>query len=267
MTPNSSSESPDTAGGKASGGKASGGTDQAATAELAIIGRIQGGFDDRFGTPRQPGLAPSATAELILHPPYDQPDSLRGLERCSHVWILFLFHCNMDQGWKPMVRPPRLGGNRRVGVFASRSPFRPSAVGMSVVQLDGLINDPGRCGLRIRNHDLVDGTPVLDIKPYLPWSDALPGARPPEGFEAPPQAVLGVEMSPEASRLCADARDATGLPLAELIRELLGQDPRPAYRRQESGRRYGMTIRGYDVRWVVRGGMAHVDEITWINKT
>lgn len=227
---------------------------------LPIIGTLQGGFDDRFGTPRQPGLAPSATAELILVPPHDQPETLRGLETCSHVWLLFLFHCTAAKGWRPTVRPPRLGGNRRTGVFSSRSPFRPSPVGLSVVELDGLILEPGRCGLRLRNHDLVDGTPVIDIKPYLPWSDALPDARPPAGFEAAPVAALRVEFAAQAEQVCRDAANR-GVPLTELIIELLSQDPRPAYRKQESGRRHGMLIRGYDVRWVVEHGTASVEQI------
>lgn len=228
--------------------------------DFTVIGTVRGGFDDRFGTPRQPGLAPSATAELILHPPHDQPEMLRGLETCSHVWLLFLFHCTADQGWRPTVRPPRLGGNRRTGVFASRSPYRPSPVGLSVVELDGVILEQGRCALRLRNHDLVNGTPVIDIKPYLPWSDALPEARPPAGFEAPPGAVLQVVFAEQPEQVCHDAADR-GVALAALVRELLSQDPRPAYRKQESGRRHGMMIRGYDVRWVVEDGIARVEEI------
>ncbi|MEX0730012.1 MAG: tRNA (N6-threonylcarbamoyladenosine(37)-N6)-methyltransferase TrmO [Aquisalimonadaceae bacterium] len=231
-----------------------------ASAELAVIGTVRGGFDDRFGTPRQPGLAPSAVAELMLHPPHDQAEALRGLETCSHVWLLFLFHCTAAQGWRPTVRPPRLGGNRRIGVFASRSPFRPNPVGLSVVELEGLILAPGRCGLRFRNHDLVDGTPVIDIKPYLPWSDALPEARPPAGFEAPPANALQVVFSEQAERACLDAERA-GVPLADLVSELLSQDPRPAYRRQQSDRWHGMLIRGRDVRWTVEGGIARVVEI------
>lgn len=228
---------------------------------LPVIGTVIGGFDDRFGTPRQPGLAPSARAELVLRPPFDQPEALRGLETCSHAWLLFLFHCTAEQGWRPTVRPPRLGGNRRTGVFASRSPFRPAAVGMSVVEVEEVFQESGRCGLRFRNHDLVDGTPVLDIKPYIPWSDAIPDARAPAGFDGPPPAVLNVRFSAQAEDLCESIRLTRGILLASLIRELLCRDPRPAYRRREDDRTYGMRVRGYDVRWKVTGGEACVVEI------
>ncbi|HEX5514776.1 MAG TPA: tRNA (N6-threonylcarbamoyladenosine(37)-N6)-methyltransferase TrmO [Gammaproteobacteria bacterium] len=214
--------------------------------EFTPIGIVHSCFDARFGTPRQPGLVPSATAELVLLPPYDHPDSLRGLENCSHVWLLFLFHASAGQGWSPTVRPPRLGGNRRIGVFASRSPFRPNPIGLSVVELAGLIDRPDARGLLLRNHDLVDGTPVLDIKPYIPYSDALPQARPPAGFEqAPPRSPVRFSPAAEADLAAAPAD------LRSLIEETLALDPRPAYRQRESGRMHGVALAGYNVRWQV----------------
>lgn len=224
--------------------------------EFKPIAVIHSCFDARFGTPRQPGLVPSATAELILLPPYDQPESLRGLEQCSHVWLLFLFHASAGQGWSPTVRPPRLGGNRRLGVFATRSPFRPNPIGLSVVELDGILNEPGRRGLRLRNHDLVDGTPVLDIKPYIPYSDALPDARPPLDFAQPPRG-RPVHFGQQA------LAELAGKPpnLRALIEETLALDPRPAYRQRESGRMHGVHLAGYNIRWQVQGGEVWVEQV------
>lgn len=227
---------------------------------LPRIGTIHSCFTDRFGIPRQPGLAPHATAELILESPFDNPKMLTGLEICSHVWIQFLFHCTGARGWHPTVRPPRLGGNRRIGVFASRSPFRPAPIGLSVVRLEGLLTGPDRVGLLLRDHDLADGTPVLDIKPYLPWSDSLPEARPPAGFEEPPPAPLDVVFAVEVEAMCAQAA-SQGMPLRGLIEDVLRQDPRPAYRQSQEGRVHGTRLHGFDVRWQVRDGCAEVIEI------
>lgn len=242
----------------------SGPTEPEASAEttvtLPVIGTIRSCFDDRFGIPRQPGLAPNATAELRLLPPYDVPESLIGLETCSHIWVQFLFHGTQDRGWRPTVRPPRLGGNRRIGVFASRSPYRPAPIGLSVVALDGVRSGPQGVALRLRNHDLADGTPVLDIKPYLPWSDSLPQAQPPQGFEASPEARLQVVFNEEARLACEQAA-AQDLPLRGLIEDVLRQDPRPAYRQRQAGHVHGMCLHGFDVRWQVQADRAEVVSI------
>lgn len=224
--------------------------------QLTPIGLIRSCFDERFGVPRQPGLAPDADAELILQPPYDHPDSLRGLEGCSHVWLLFWFHDNAKSDWSPTVRPPRLGGNRRIGVFASRSPFRPNPIGLSVVELAGLIDRPGERGLLLRNHDLVDGTPVLDIKPYIPYSDALPQALPPAGFEEPPRR-LSVRFSEQAEMALA----AAPAPLRQMIEQTLSLDPRPAYRQGQDQRSYGMSLSGRNIRWRVKESVVWVERV------
>lgn len=232
-------------------------TDSApAAVTLQPIAVVRSCFDDRFGTPRQPGLVPSATAELILLPPYDQPESLRGLEDCSHVWLVFLFHASAAKGWSPTVRPPRLGGNRRLGVFASRSPFRPNPLGLSAVELGGIINEPGRRGLLLLNHDLVDGTPVLDIKPYIPYSDSLPQARSPQGFAQPPARRL-VRFRENVLLELADKPER----LRALIEETLALDPRPAYRQSESGRMHGLYLSGHNVRWQVLNGEVWVEQV------
>lgn len=141
------------------------------------IGIIHSAFDQKFGIPRQPGLALSVSASIELLPPFASPEAVRGLEQASHIWLIFLFSATADQGWKPTVRPPRMGGNKRLGVFASRSPFRPNPIGLSPVELVAIRNEQGRILLDVRGADLLDGTPILDIKPYLPYSDALPEAR------------------------------------------------------------------------------------------
>ncbi len=224
--------------------------------KLAEIGRIHSCFDEKFGTPRQPGLAPATAAELVLVPPFDAPEVLRGLEGCSHVWLLFGFHLNVANGWSPTVRPPRLGGNRRMGVFATRSPFRPNPVGLSAVTLEGILDDGTRRGLLLGNHDLVDGTPVYDVKPYVPYSDALPEARPPAGFDQAPGRAP-VCFSEAAERALREAPTE----LRRLIVDVLSLDPRPAYRRGEEGRMHGVTLAGHNVRWYARSGSFVVEEV------
>ncbi len=191
------------------------------------IGIIRSCFKEKFGTPRQPGLATEARATLELRPPYDRPESLTGLEGFSHLWVVFVFHQALRDGWRPTVRPPRLGGNQRVGVFSSRSPFRPNPIGLSVVALEKVDVDAGVCHLHLRGADLLDGTPVLDIKPYVPYCDALPDAT--AGFApAPPVVASAVVFSEVAAAQCA-TREAAGNPsLRKLIEQLLRLNPRPA---------------------------------------
>lgn len=221
--------------------------------ELVRIGVIRSCFDERFGTPRQPGIVPSAEAELILLPPYDRPESLRGLEAFSHVWLLFGFHANVHGGWSPTVRPPRLGGNRRTGVFSTRSPFRPNAIGLSVVEKVAVCSGDDGTGLRLRNHDLVDGTPVYDIKPYLPYADALPHAAAPAAFNAPP-GRHEVFFAPAAEAALASRPES----FRALVIDTLSLDPRPAYRRDEAATEYGVTLCGVNVRWRVARDLVEV---------
>jgi tRNA (adenine37-N6)-methyltransferase len=138
------------------------------------IGIVHSPFKEKFGVPRQPGIATAARATLELLPPYDREEALEGLSGFSHVWLVFVFHATAAQGWQPSVRPPRLGGNVRVGVFASRSMFRPNPIGLSVVELEGYGREDGRLVLHVKGADLIDGTPVLDIKPYIPTRTASP---------------------------------------------------------------------------------------------
>ena len=214
------------------------------------IGVIHSCFKEKFGIPRQPGLAPAATATLELLPPFDRDEAVRGLDGFSHLWVIFLFHASADQGWSPTVRPPRLGGNDRLGVFATRSTFRPNPIGLSVVELAGVARHSGRLLLELKGVDLLDGTPVLDIKPYVPYADALPQAR--GGFSAAPPPAKPVRFTAEAEAACA--REEFRLPgLRRLIEEVLGQDPRPAYQ-GKCDRRYGVSIHDLDIRWLVQDG-------------
>ncbi|MGJ7456510.1 tRNA (N6-threonylcarbamoyladenosine(37)-N6)-methyltransferase TrmO [Halomonas sp. MA07-2] len=221
------------------------------TFTLSPIGVIESDYPDKFGIPRQPGLASAARASLVLLPPFDDALAVRGLEDFSHLWLTFVFHLSPDQAdsrrWTPLVRPPRLGGNARVGVFASRSTHRPNRLGLSLVEL---VEVDTRCGVRLilRGADLVSGTPVLDIKPYLPWAESRPEARAGFAPQAPPR--LAVAFSAAATAILADRPD--GDSLGELIQQVLAQDPRPAYRRGAEARTYGVRLRDVDVRFRIQ---------------
>jgi tRNA-Thr(GGU) m(6)t(6)A37 methyltransferase TsaA len=186
--------------------------------------------------------------ELHLLPPYNQPEAVRGLEAFSHMWVLFVFHQTMEGGWRPTVRPPRLGGNARMGVFATRSTFRPNPIGMSLVELKGIRCEKQQVILQLGSLDLVDGTPVVDIKPYLPFAEALPDAR--AGFaQAAPDAAMPVRFSPLAQSQLQQ-QQKTYPQLARFISEVLAQDPRPAYRKGETeDREYAAWLLDFNVRW------------------
>ena len=221
------------------------------------IGVLHSPFREKFGIPRQPGLVPSVRATLELLPPFDRVEALEGLDGFSHVWLLFHFHATARQAWKPTVRPPRLGGNRRVGVFASRSMFRPNPLGLSVVALERIDREGDAPVLHLRGADLLDGTPVLDIKPYLPWVDAVPDARASYASERP-GASLSVRFAPEAARQCTEiARHWPEFP--RLLEQILALDPRPAYRSDAGTPRiHGMRLGDYDIRWQVQGEIVEV---------
>lgn len=220
------------------------------------IGIIHSCFKEKFGIPRQPGLVDAAEARLQLLPPYDREEAVRGLEGFSHVWLIFGFHATAGQGWRPTVRPPRLGGNARVGVFASRSTFRPNPLGLSVVRLAGIDCRDG-VSLTLAGVDLLDQTPIFDIKPYLPYADALPSAQ---GGFAPenPDTAVSVSFSAQAERQLSRL-EAERPRLRQLVCELLAYDPRPAYRSDaDASRDYGVKLYDLDVRWRMLGDVAEV---------
>ena len=194
------------------------------------IGVIRSPYKEKFAVPRQPGLVKSANGELHLIAPYNQADAVRGLEAFSHLWILFVFHQTMEGGWRPTVRPPRLGGNARMGVFATRSTFRPNPIGMSLVELKEVVCHKDSVILKLGSLDLVDGTPVVDIKPYLPFAESLPDAS-------------------ASYAQCAPAAEMAVSFTAEVV---LAQDPRPAYRKgEETGKTYAVWLHDFNVRWRV----------------
>ena len=209
---------------------------------MHIIARIRTDFPTKFGIPRQSGLA-DAPARIIFEPEYRNADALRGIEGYTHLWLLWHFSEAERDGWSPTVRPPKLGGNQRVGVFATRSPFRPNAIGLSSVRLERVeLHTPEGPVLQVRGADLMDGTPILDIKPYLPYTDAHPDAA--GGFAAQAlQQTVAVDCPPALlARLPADRRQA--------LLDVLAQDPRPGYQ-HEPGRVYGFPFAGFEVRFTV----------------
>jgi tRNA (adenine37-N6)-methyltransferase len=216
------------------------------------IGIVHSCFKEKFGIPRQPGLAPLASAEIEMLPPYDDPDAFAGLEGCSHLWVQFVFHANSRSEWKPKVKPPRLGGNKSLGVFATRSPTRPAPIGLSVVRFTGVTQRDGKLWVGLSGIDLLDGTPVLDIKPYVPYVDLVSDAY--NEFAPLPPPLIKVVIGPGCQAICADYLGRTGTPLAELIEQVLQQDPRPQYQQPDPERIYGMKLLDLDVRWRYEGG-------------
>ena len=225
--------------------------------ELEVIARIRNDFPTKFGLPRQAGLAPSLRSKIVFEPAYRVPEALRGLEGFSHIWLIWGFSATSgtptrpgsEFHWSPTVRPPRLGGNVRMGVFATRSPFRPNPIGLSSVRLESIEEDGanGRV-LIVSGADLMDGTPIYDIKPYLPGVDAHPEAA--DGFVGThAQQLLEVELAPElAERLSSSQQSA--------LREILAQDPRPAYHaaHPDPKRIYGFTYAGLEIHFTVEAG-------------
>ena len=215
------------------------------------IGVIRSPYKEKFAVPRQPGLVKSACGDLHLLAPYNQADAVRGLQAFCPLWIIFVFHQTIGGGWRPTVRPPRLGGNARMGVFATRSTFRPNPVGMSLVELQGIVCQKESVILKLGSLDLVDGTPVVDIKPYLPFAEALPDATASYAQHAP-VAEMGVSFTAEVEQQLL-ALETRYPQLKTFIGEVLAQDPRPAYRKgEETGKTYAVWLHDFNVRWRVR---------------
>lgn len=218
-----------------------------------IIARIQNDFATKFGIPRQSGLAPSVLSRIVFEPEYRNADALRGLEDFSHLWLIWEFSEAKRDSWSPTVRPPRLGGNTRMGVFATRSPFRPNPIGLSCVELKEIIwqSEKGPI-LIVSGADLMNGTPIFDIKPYLPYADSHPDAR--GGFASGVwEKQLRVECDGELLAQIPDNH-------RQAVLDLLSQDPRPSYQ-HDPDRVYGMAYAGMDVRFSVDGDRLTVREI------
>ena len=217
------------------------------------IAHIRSDFPTKFGVPRQAGLVEELRAAVVFEPPYRFPEALRGIEGFSHLWLIWEFSQNRRAGWSPTVRPPRLGGNARMGVFATRSPFRPNPIGLSCVKLEGMEPDtPDGPVLVVSGADLVDGTPIFDIKPYLPYADCRTEAV--GGFAGTaPAGALAVDIpQPLLVRVPEDRREA--------LAGVLAQDPRPPYQ-DDPARVYGFGFAGLEVRFTVADGVLTVVDI------
>lgn len=214
-------------------------------AELKIkpIAVIHTDFPEKFGIPRQSGLIDELRGTVVFEPKYRNPEALRGLEDFSHIWLIWLFSKSVCEEFKPTVRPPRLGGNKRMGVFATRSPFRPNPIGLSLVRLEGIEKTVGSGSvLRVRGADIMDGTPIYDIKPYLPHTEAIPNAR--GGFSTA-AAVHSLEVNFPQELLCRIPKELRSAAIA-----VLENDPRPAY--QSDGRIYGISFAGFNIGFFVK---------------
>ena len=229
---------------------------------ITPIGTVHSCFTEKFGVPRQPGIIPEATGTIELLPPFNRLEATRELTGFSHIWVVFLFNRSTRGQWKPTVRPPRLGGNKKVGVFASRSNFRPNPVGLSVVRLTGVVQEKGKIFIQVKGLDILDGTPVVDIKPYIPYVDAVPEAT---GGFAPekPSAPLTVTFAPGALATLTTLSPEAYPHLKEVIQGVVEQDPRPAYYDAEKkNASFGFCLWDLNIRWQAEGTVATITEIT-----
>jgi len=223
---------------------------------ISTIGTIHSPYKEKFAIPRQPSLVPAAKAIVEIPFEYCPKESLNGIEQYSHLWLIFCFHATQQQGWKPLVRPPRLGGNEKLGVLATRSTFRPNPIGMSVVKFEKVTYSATSTLLHVSGIDLLDKTPILDIKPYLPYVDSIEQAQ--AGFaQHAPETPIKVTFSEQAQQTIAQQSQAKQL--TELISQVLAQDPRPAYKKNKADDKvYGMRLHNFNIRWQ----FTQLDEIT-----
>jgi tRNA-Thr(GGU) m(6)t(6)A37 methyltransferase TsaA len=229
------------------------------------IGVVHSPCKEKFAAPRQSGLAPELVSSIEILKPYDRDEAFSQLEGFSHIWVLSVFHLAQRDEWQTTVRPPRLGGNERVGVFASRSPFRPNPIGLSVFKLLGLERKQGVLYIDVAGTDLVDGTPVLDIKPYLEYADKPAGVI--SGYaDKVDKHRLDVEFSPEALHQCRQIEKEIQVNMHSLITQLVSLDPRPAYRlNDKSIQMYGVRLYDYNISFEVVGLCARIISIQAVN--
>ena len=213
---------------------------------IEYIGYVVNDFDDKFGVPRQSGMT-EAESEVVFYPPYDVEEAFRDVEKFSHLWLLWKF--DVPGGFSPTVRPPKMGGNKRVGVFATRSPFRPNAIGLTVVRLVEKRVKAGKVSLLVSGADLKNGTRIIDVKPYLPYADSIMGAA--DGFENERVATKLEVIVPDS------VKSALGEEKTEVLREVLALDPRPGYK-TDDGKEYGLKFGGKEIKFTVNGGVLTV---------
>ena len=220
---------------------------------IQVIARMRSDFPTKFGIPRQSGLVKELESTIVFETEFRNPDALRGIEGYSHLWIIWQFSEAVRQEWSPTVRPPRLGGNTRMGVFATRSPFRPNNLGLSCVKLIGIEHtEKNGTVLHVAGADLMDGTPIFDIKPYIPYSDSFPEAI--GGFtDTAEDFILEVNFPTSLLELLPESKQQAAI-------GVLSHDPRPSYQRKED-RIYGLTFAGFDIRFTVKGKLLSVCEV------
>ena len=221
---------------------------------IQVIARMHSDFATKFGIPRQSGLVEELKSTIVFEPEFRNPDTLRGIEDFSHLWIIWQFSEAVRTEWSPTVRPPRLGGNTRLGVFATRSPFRPNSLGLSSVKLLG-VEKTEKYGtvLHVGGADLMDGTPIFDIKPYIPYGDCHPDAT--GGFtDTAGDFLLKVNFPEDVLKILPEEKREAAL-------GVLSHDPRPSYHRKP-GRVYGLTFAGFDIRFTVEDDTLTVTEVT-----
>lgn len=224
---------------------------------LSTIAVAHSEFPTKFGIPRQSGIVPELRTRIVFEPEFSNADSLRGLEEFSHIWLVWGFSEVGKEGWSPTVRPPRLGGNKRVGVFATRSPFRPNPIGLSCVRLISMDLNPKKPALLVGGADLMDGTPIYDIKPYLTTTDCHPEAT--KGFLLQNEDYrINVEIPETVSKKISPEK-------AALLKSILAEDPRPAYHDDEN-RVYGFPFDGLEVSFSVSGGTLYVKDVVKVKK-
>ncbi len=215
---------------------------------LAKIATVKSPYKQKFAIPRQPNLVKEAKGELIFETEYSDPNSLRAIEQFSHLWLLFIFHETAAEGWSPTVQPPRLGGKESIGVYATRSTYRPNPIGMSVVENLGWEQKGKLITLKVGGLDLLDGTPIVDIKPYIAYADSITEAK--SGFaESPPGSQYAIQFSAESEQQLTDLNEDYPN-LKEFISAILQQDPRPAWRKKEVDEKsYGMSLYDLNIKW------------------
>ena len=219
---------------------------------MKVIARIHNGFDEKFGVPRQSGLAEEVISAVVFEKEFRNPEALRGIEAFSHLWLIWAFDRTDRETWSPTVRPPRLGGNKRVGVFATRSPFRPNAIGLSCVRLTGIEKTAEGTVLKVAGADLVNGTPIYDIKPYIPYTDCRPDAT--GGFtDTTEKRTVSVQFAEEAARRISPEEKRA-------LEAILKEDPRPAYQ-EDPEREYVFGFAGKQIHFKVSNGLLTVTEV------
>lgn len=233
---------------------------------FTAIGSVESPFKDKYGVPRQPSLAQNIKGRIVLKKDPDLVTAIKDLNGYSHLWVVFVFHKHGGKNWKPSIRPPRLGGRQKVGILSSRSPHRPNPIGISVVQFHGIdeLSDD-QVALNISGMDLIDGTPVLDIKPYLPYTDAVPHAE--VGWSKNTAQIVPVTFSEQALAVIQQHTDSREL--SDCITQVLELDPRPGYQQRENpvsdeksdGLSYGIEISGFEVKYTIKNKSLFVTTI------